>query len=91
MASLTVRVVPRAGRTAVEMDDDGVRVRVRSAPEGGKATAEAARALARALGVAPSSIVLRSGARSRTKVFEVVGLAPGEPSRRLRREGENRR
>jgi uncharacterized protein len=91
MASLTVRVVPRAGRTAVEMDDDGVRVRVRSPPEGGKATAEAAKALARALGVAPSSIALRTGARSRTKVFEVVDLAPGEPERRLRREGENRR
>jgi uncharacterized protein len=91
MPSLTVRVIPRVARTAVEMDDDGVRVRVRSAPGDGKATAEAARALARALGVAPSSIILRTGARSRNEVFEVADLAPGEPERRLRREGENRR
>jgi uncharacterized protein YggU (UPF0235/DUF167 family) len=61
----------------------GVVVRVRAAPEGGRATAEARRALAAALGVPLSAVRLRSGARSRVKVFAVAGLAPGEPERRL--------
>jgi uncharacterized protein len=83
MTLVTVRVVPRSGRTVVSVGDgERVVIRVRSAPEGGRATAEAARALADALGVAPGRIGLRSGARSRTKVFAVDGLA--EPEVRMR-------
>jgi uncharacterized protein YggU (UPF0235/DUF167 family) len=84
MASVTVRVVPRAGGTAVVAGADGILVRVRSAPEGGRATEEARRALAEALGVRPSRVTLRTGARSRTKVFEVADLAPDEIASRLR-------
>jgi len=82
-ASITVRVTPRSGRTAVTAGPNGVVVRVRAAPEGGKATAEAARALAAALGVPKTAVRLRSGARSRDKTFAIDGLAPGEPERRL--------
>ncbi len=83
-ATITVRVVPRSGRRAVEVGEGGVVVRVRSAPEGGKATAEASSALAVALGVPKSSVRLRSGARSRTKVFVVEGLDPDQVEDRLR-------
>ncbi len=82
-ASITVRVTPRAGRTEVTTGPSGVVVRVRAAPEGGKATAEAAAALAAALGVPRTAVRLRSGARSRVKKFAIEGLAPGEPERRL--------
>jgi uncharacterized protein YggU (UPF0235/DUF167 family) len=74
MSRLTVRVVPRSGRTAVEVVGGAVTVRVRSAPEAGRATEEALSALADALGVAPSRLSLRTGSRSRTKVFEVAGM-----------------
>ena len=74
MASVTVRVVPRARRPGVEAGPDGVVVRVRAAPEGGRATEEARLALAGALGIPKSRVSLRAGARSRTKVFEVRGL-----------------
>jgi uncharacterized protein len=74
MARLTVRVIPRSARTAVERSERGVVIRVRAAPEGGRATEEARRALAGALGVAPSDVGLVRGATSRTKVFEVDGL-----------------
>jgi len=84
MALVTVTVTPRSGRTSVEAGPDGIRVRVRAAPEGGRATREAAAALADALGVARSAVRLRSGARSRTKRFEVDGLAQAEAERRLR-------
>jgi uncharacterized protein len=82
-ASITVRVTPRSSRTSVTAGPTGVVVRVRAAPEDGKANAEAAAALADALGVPTSAVRLRSGARSRVKVFTVAGLAPGEPERRL--------
>ncbi len=84
MASITVRVVPRSGRTKVEVGPDGVVVRVRSAPERGRATDEAARALADALGVAPGRVRLRTGARSRTKTFDVEDMTPEELERRIR-------
>ncbi len=83
MATITVRVAPRSGRTAVEIGPDGIVVRVRSAAEGGKATEEARRALADAAGVPPSAVTLRSGSRSRTKVFEIRGRDAGQLERRL--------
>ena len=84
MASITVRVTPRSGRTEVEAGADGVVIRVRAAPEAGKATEEAARALADALGVPPTRVRLRTGACSRTKTFEIEGLSSEELHRRLR-------
>jgi hypothetical protein len=83
MTPITVRVAPRSGRTAVEIGPDGIVVRVRSAAEGGKATEEARRALAEAAGVPPSAVTLRSGSRSRTKVFEMHGMDADQLLRRL--------
>ncbi|HET9248446.1 MAG TPA: DUF167 domain-containing protein [Actinomycetota bacterium] len=84
MGLVTVRVVPRANRTSVGVEDRGIVVRVRAAPEGGRATDEARRALAEALGVPGSALALRRGTRSRTKVFEVAGLGQKEAEMRLR-------
>lgn len=84
MGAVTIRVLPKAGRTSVEVAERGIVVRVRSVPEGGRATEEARRALAGALGVPSSSVRLRTGARSRTKVFEVDGLDEPAALMRLR-------
>jgi hypothetical protein len=83
VAAVTVRVVPRSGRTGVVAGPGGLVVRVRAAPEGGRATEEARRAVAAAAGVAPSAVRLRAGARARTKVFEVAGMDAAELERRL--------
>ena len=74
MGTVTVRVVPRSGRTSVDVGPQGIRVRVRAAPERGKATEEARRAVAETAGVPASAVRLVAGARSRTKVFEIEGL-----------------
>lgn len=71
----------------MEPGEERLVVRVRAAPERGRATEEAARALARALGVAPSRVLLRRGARSREKVFLVAGLTAREAQRRLTGRG----
>lgn len=84
MATVTVRVVPRSARASVELDPvRGIVVHVRAAPERGRATEEARRAISAALQVAPSRVHLRAGARSRTKVFQVDGITDEEVGIRL--------
>lgn len=84
MATVTVRVIPRAGKTAVTLEERGVVVRVRAAPERGRATEEARKALAAAVGVPVAAVTLRTGATARTKMFEIDGLGPAEVALRLR-------
>ena len=83
MGALSVRVTPRSSRPGVEGVQAGVVVRVASAPVEGAATEEARRLLAAALGLPASAVRLRSGARSRAKVFLVEGLERDEIVRRL--------
>jgi uncharacterized protein YggU (UPF0235/DUF167 family) len=75
MGRITVRVRPRSTRAGVERGPDGPVIRVRAAPEGGRATAEAARSLATAVGVAPTAVTLVRGRRSRLKTFAVEGVS----------------
>jgi uncharacterized protein len=84
MGLITVRVVPRSSRTSVEVDERGIVVRVPAAPEAGRASEAARRALAEALGVPASETLLRRGSRSRTKVFEVPGVEQRDAEVRLR-------
>ena len=71
---LTIRVHPRSRRAAVGGEHDGALVvRVRAAPEGGRATEEALRAVADGLGVPRAAVTLRSGGTSRTKVVDIDG------------------
>jgi uncharacterized protein len=84
-ASIAVRVRPRSARTEVSRDERGLLICVRAAPEKGRATTEAGAALAAVLGVPPSSVTLRTGARSRTKVFEIDGVSPEQAERALHR------
>jgi uncharacterized protein YggU (UPF0235/DUF167 family) len=81
--TITVRVIPRSPRPAVEVREGRVVVRVRAAPVEGKATEEARRALAGALQVRRASVTLRSGATSRDKAFDVHGLSTEEALARL--------
>jgi len=68
----------------VEASPEGIVVRVRAAPEGGRATEEAKKALAAALGVPPSTVTLRRGQRSRKKLFELAQMTEAQALQRLR-------
>jgi hypothetical protein len=83
MGEVTVRVIPRSGRVELQVGPGGVTVRVRAAPERGRATEQARRALAEALGVAPSRVTLTRGATSRIKTFEVAGMTADDLQVRL--------
>ena len=70
-ADIAVRVTPRAARNAIVVDGDIIRVSVTTVPEDGKATAAVVKLVARALGVAPSRLMLIRGATARDKVFRL--------------------
>jgi len=70
--SVRVKAKPHAREDAVLGGRAGeLLVSVRAAPEKGKANAEIARLLAKALGVARDRVVLKSGGGSPHKVFVV--------------------
>jgi uncharacterized protein len=79
-----VRVQPRASRDEITAwQDDALRVRVTAAPVEGDANAAVRRLLARSLGIAPSSVDVVRGHRSRDKVLRVAGLALADVRARL--------
>jgi uncharacterized protein len=77
--ALTVRLTPRGGRDAIdgiEVLADGrcvLKARVRAPASEGEANAGLVRLIARALGVAPSSITLAAGATARIKRLSIAG------------------
>lgn len=75
-ALVTLRVHPRAARNEiVAWQDDALRVRVTAPPVDGEANTAVRQLVARALGVAPSTVTLVRGERSRDKVVRVAGLS----------------
>ena len=72
---INLRVIPRAKRDAIEGFFNGVlKVRVTAAPQDGDANQAVVKLLAKQLGLARSSVVITSGAKSRDKVVEIFGL-----------------
>lgn len=68
---LYVQAKPKSREERVEqLDDTHFIVRVKEAPEGGKANEAIIRALARHLGVAPSRLSLARGSSGKQKAIE---------------------
>lgn len=72
-ATIAVRVTPNARRAGVDLAGGQIRIAVTETPEAGKATEAARAALAKAMGVAKTRLVLQRGAISRDKVFRLEG------------------
>ena len=75
---LRVRLTPRASRDGIDgpkagPDGDYLQARVRAVPEDGKANAALIALLAKALGLAKSSLTVSSGAASRLKTVRIAG------------------
>lgn len=69
---VAIRVTPKAARNEVFTRDGEIRVNITTVPEDGKANQAARKLLAKAIGVAPTRLVLVRGATARNKVFKVV-------------------
>jgi uncharacterized protein YggU (UPF0235/DUF167 family) len=84
MPYLIVRVTPGARDSAVTgWQGDVLRLRVREKAQKGRANEAVAQLLAKSLGVPASAVVLKRGATSREKLFEVDGLDGVEIRKRL--------
>lgn len=70
-ALIAVRATPRARVPGVTLADGVVQVKVAAAPADGQANRAVQAALAAALGVAPTRLVLIRGAASRDKLFRL--------------------
>jgi uncharacterized protein (TIGR00251 family) len=72
---ITVRVIPRAGKSGVAgTRGDALLVRLKAAPVEGAANDELIDVIAEQLGVPKRAVEIVSGARSRTKRVRVAGL-----------------
>ena len=81
---LNVRVSPGAGRAAVVgRHGDAWKLRVAAAPERGRANASVVSLLATSLEIGRPDVRIVSGAVSRDKVVEIVGLTLEEAEQRL--------
>ncbi len=72
---MNVRVVPRAARERVELDGQGLRVRLTAPPVEGAANEALITLLAGRLGVPKRSLTLVRGVTAREKQIAVVGLS----------------
>jgi len=82
-AILSVRVTPRASRNRLVVDQGDVRIYVTAAPVDGEANAAVIEALAKAMRIGKSSLLVVAGHSSRQKTIRIVGLSADEVWRRL--------
>lgn len=75
---MNVRVVPRAARERVELDGQGLRVRLTAPPVEGAANEALITLLAGRLGVPKRSLTLVRGVTAREKQIAVVGLSAAD-------------
>lgn len=81
---LRLRVSPGAGRSAiVGRQGDAWKVRVKEAPERGRANEAVLRLLAEVLALPRTALTLVSGHTGREKIVELAGVGPGLIERRL--------
>lgn len=82
--TISVRVIPRAGRSAVAGTRDGaLLVRLNAPPVEGAANAELIEVLSKVLGVPKRAVTITSGERSRRKTVRVVGISVEEAGPKL--------
>lgn len=76
---LTVRATPKGGRDAIDgiarlaNGNSVLKARVRAAPADGNANAALIGVIAKAAGIAPSTVSIVRGATGRIKVFRLLG------------------
>ena len=76
---------PNAKSASVSLDHGQVNIRVRAPAIEGKANEACRKALAKALGLAPSAVKLLRGAHSHVKIFALSGMSSAELALKLAR------
>ncbi len=71
---IKVRVLPRSSRKGVEVEGDGIKVRLTAPPVEGAANEQLVEVLSETFGIRKSSFRIVRGQASRNKVIEVKGV-----------------
>ena len=74
MIRVSVKDIPKSGRSELKKVGNSIKVWLKSAPADGKANAELVRTLADKLKIAKSRIEIVSGFSSRNKSVDIVGV-----------------
>lgn len=81
---ITVRVIPRSGRSGLAGTRDGaVLVRLNAPPVDGAANAELIELIAEAIGVPKRVVSIASGVKSRSKTVHVSGVSEDQVRSKL--------
>ncbi len=83
MGKIPVKIKPAAKRVEIKKEQDVIKIKLKSKPEGGKANKELINILSKVLKVPKSSIIIVVGKTARNKVVEVKGMDNDEIERRL--------
>ena len=83
MTSVSVKVIPKSGRSELKFDGDTLKVWLKSAPEDGKATEELIRILAKKFDISRVGIEIARGKSSRNKVVHISGISVEEMKKAL--------
>ncbi len=81
---ISVRVVPRSSRNAIEWEDGALKVRLTAPPVEGAANEALLALLAQHLGLAKRDIQIVHGATGRHKTVEITGMTLEELEQRIR-------
>ena len=83
-AEFVVKVVPRASKTEIAGEADGVvRIRIAAPPVDGAANVELIKFLSKIFGVSKTSIEMVSGGQSRQKRVRIAGVRAAEVMEKL--------
>ncbi len=80
---LTVRVIPRSSRNAIEWDQGVLKARITAPPVDGAANDALIALLAERLGLPRRLISVVHGATGRQKIVEIAGMTEAEVTARL--------
>ena len=82
--TLKVRVIPNAKKTEFSGQRESEWIlRLNAPPVNGKANKAAVEFIAKSLNVPRSAVLLRSGEKSRHKIFEIVGFENSDVARKF--------
>lgn len=73
MSKISVKVIPKSGRSELKFEGNKLKVWLKSAPTEGKANDELVRTLADKLGLSRSKIIITRGFSSKNKTVDITG------------------
>jgi len=74
MSRVSIKVIPKSGRSELKMMGNSYKAWLKSAPADGQANEELVRMLADKLRIPKSSVEIVSGFSSRNKIVDILGV-----------------